>query len=364
MTKIRRLTLFILPAFIVGGLLWFALHTGEPSYQGKRLGQWLKEFETEDQRAEAGHAIQQMGTNALPRLLEMLQSTDSRLKQRVQNFLNSHSPVRINLGSANNARTRAVAAFEVLGAAAKPAIPTLTNLLDHSNSDVRSSAIYSLASMGIEAENAVPALLQMLKDKEPGVGALAAIALGIVGRESAAVIPALTVNLQDTDRHVFGAAVRALGQFGDRSLPALAKAAETRTGAERRESLSVLASIGSAAAVSILTNYLRDPDPTTKVYVIHYLSRMTNEKPAIISLLSASLSDSNSHVAGASAGALGAFGAESKAAVPALLSLWKSENADSIRWLVAQALLQIDPETATNAGVKLENPLLGRRGRR
>lgn len=78
----------------------------DPTYQGKTLSQWLDQLDSaREQRmqyhsapqlssanaeaeqpfrqseAEAEHAIQQMGTNALPRLIRMIQVHDSFLKR-------------------------------------------------------------------------------------------------------------------------------------------------------------------------------------------------------------------------------------------------------------------------------------------
>src|SRR5689334_11684600 len=51
----------------------------EPMYQGKLLSVWLCEYRNRGDVDSASHAVQQIGTNAIPTLLEMLCKRDSNL---------------------------------------------------------------------------------------------------------------------------------------------------------------------------------------------------------------------------------------------------------------------------------------------
>ena len=84
---------------IAGGLSWVINRSREPMYEGKPLSYWLECYaplnRTETSVQEADHAVQAIGTNAIPTLLRMLQKTDSPLKVRLVALLRKQHFVKI-----------------------------------------------------------------------------------------------------------------------------------------------------------------------------------------------------------------------------------------------------------------------------
>jgi HEAT repeat protein len=133
-----------------------SLFPDEPSYSGKRLGEWL-ETRIEgggDFTPTAKDAIHQMGTNAIPALLKRL--TYERPPY-------CFSPFQINLNAASG--------FIALGEQAKPALPELWMLMDSTNKDIALTAMMATCGTG---SNAMPFLIKGLTNQFANVRNLAA----------------------------------------------------------------------------------------------------------------------------------------------------------------------------------------------
>src|SRR5690349_18153856 len=69
----------------LGLLIILLLPAPQPSYQGIRLGRWLQDLDfgtRTGQATTARFAIQQMGTNCVPALIDYLRRHDSPMKRR------------------------------------------------------------------------------------------------------------------------------------------------------------------------------------------------------------------------------------------------------------------------------------------
>ena len=128
-----------------------SLFPGEPSYGGKRLGDWLKmkDLNTGDFTPAARDAIQNLGTNAIPALLQRL--TYSRPPY-------CFPKMDININAASG--------FIALGEKATPALPQLLNLMDSSNEPVALAAMIASCGTG---SNAMPFLIKGLSNQFPNV---------------------------------------------------------------------------------------------------------------------------------------------------------------------------------------------------
>ncbi len=136
-----------------------SLFPDEPSYQGKRLGEWLvMRNESGDQMTDAAtNAIFQMGTNALPALFKRLTYV--------------RPPYCF---PANGININATWGFITLGEAAKPALPELGALMDNTNSSVAVAALIATCGTG---SNAMPFLIKGMTNQFANVRSLAASAL-------------------------------------------------------------------------------------------------------------------------------------------------------------------------------------------
>jgi len=108
----------------------------EPSYGGKRLGEWLKMKGNPDSSfsKDAENALRQMGTNAIPALLERLVYIEPPVGLRAP---------EINI--------EAICAFIVLGQQAKPALSKLEVLMDSNDADTALHAMLATCGMGVDS---------------------------------------------------------------------------------------------------------------------------------------------------------------------------------------------------------------------
>jgi serine/threonine protein kinase/capsular polysaccharide biosynthesis protein len=177
----------------------------QPIYEGRELHNWLADVDYgPDSQARAQHAIAQMGTNLIPFLLVDL-GNGNPLKVKYE---------RQDSRSADERARHAAWAFDALGAAAKPAIPQLEQLLEKTPGYVPSA----LAGIG---RDALPTLLKALTNDVFWVrdNAAAAIANGInqgkfSGHEAVAALPIALSNLSytNTTNSLYEANTRARAQ--------------------------------------------------------------------------------------------------------------------------------------------------------
>ena len=252
MSRHRRVVALLICAVLAGVLAVKLNRSDEPSYGGRDLSEWVMRFhwdQPEKTRLEAGEAIRQIGTNAIPSLFEAIQYEAPPWKKKLRRWIS-----RFSGGSANSERwmswpeqraDMAKGAFVHLGPAAESAIPELVGLLNdpqRSYTASRASSVLgfigkpaleplinvattgaiparclALRSLGGLNSNAVPAialLIERLGDSNATVAASAAIALGQIKSEPARVVPALTTAFGDPRPWVSSFSARALVDFG------------------------------------------------------------------------------------------------------------------------------------------------------
>jgi HEAT repeat protein len=179
----KRRILFIALFLVVFGMftwLVFGLrHPAEPVYQGKPLSCWVQPYDPHSRNAatsnrtyqgppsvETVEALRQMGTNAFPKLLEMLREHDSALKLKLMALIQKQHVVRINFIPADRRNRTASGALQILsmlGTDLHPIVPDLIAIYKQARSPVSAScAADALAYAGSGAEAAIPALLQGL----------------------------------------------------------------------------------------------------------------------------------------------------------------------------------------------------------
>jgi len=162
----------------------------DPTYDGKRLGEWLKLRARQGDYAfspEATNAIHQIGSNGIPALLR-------RVVYREPPF---GLP-------ANEVNMDGVQGFLLIGDQAIPALPQLQALLDGTN---QSLVLYAMVSSLGTGTNAIPVLTKGLTNQFAEVRGEAAHCLtdGIAGRfpeHRQAIILLLTKLLNDPDSEV------------------------------------------------------------------------------------------------------------------------------------------------------------------
>jgi HEAT repeat protein len=137
-------------------------------------------------------------------------------------------------------RIGALYAVEVLGPAARDAVPALVRCLEDANEQVRWFASNALRKVGAAA---APALVEALKD--PRVAPAACMALSTMGAGAAPAVPAVVELLQDEGSPVFLDALRALhmGPAARAAAPAVLRVLRSKDASHRAEAVRVLGAI-------------------------------------------------------------------------------------------------------------------------
>jgi len=290
MGKKRGLLLAVLFVALLGGLVWVLSRPTEPIYQGKPLGAWLNEFNgvPEDTNQAAFVAFSQMGSNAIPALLRIIQSDDSPLQRMILKLNRMQSLVPFPVRNTWPQKLAASFALYAAGVKAKPALPLLTSLLFGTNTLVsivipiawkgsdegrffqaRCPAFLSalpLAGMGSEG---LPPLIAALTNQNEFIRLSAAFGLAWERSDLNIIVPALIGRLSDQEWVVHTTAVTVLGHLHAEqglAVPALIK---DFPGNDPLLRSSIMWALGrfetnARAAVPMLLEALSDTDPTVR----------------------------------------------------------------------------------------------------
>jgi HEAT repeat protein len=228
-------------------------------YQGRRLSAWLDEVWYLDGGVdpEADKAVRQIGTNAIPYLLELAATRDSALKAEASRVLPEKWFVDYATRSAHN-HFSAAFGFAALGGAAKPAVPELIRLLDDKDDDIRKTAARALGSIGPEAQDAIPGLIKHLSDRNQDVCVSSAEALKSIPPRSVEEVPALLRVLNTPPKELFIAirVIDRLGQFQNQAkaaVPAILPYLHNQDISTRESAAKALKQIASETATKART---------------------------------------------------------------------------------------------------------------
>lgn len=148
--KRRVITVAAVTAALVLGCL--LLRSPEPRHQGRKLSTWLRDFDADSpqSRAEAALAVRQIGTNAVPFLIQRLnqpKASHNRLafniRATIAHLLSKHSIMKLRIPPPGNPRHQALAAIDALGPVASNTLPALAGLLHENPPDPRAPYVIS-----------------------------------------------------------------------------------------------------------------------------------------------------------------------------------------------------------------------------
>jgi HEAT repeat protein len=265
MTKKRATLLAILLLGMVAILVLLIRSPDEPTYQHRSLHSWLNDLKNwdGDTNAAAYIAFREMGTNAIPGLLHVIESGGPRINRIVMKINQKQSLVRLPFGRPWDYTVAATWALYAMGTNARPALPTLSNMLLHTNHVIDSATV--LAGIGPDAVSVlltagtnqnfqirlaaisgmgwarsdfdilVPALAARLQEANYLVSSSAAISLGQLHARPDIAIPALTNAYSNTNPLVRSSILMSLGKFEHQARPAM----PTITAALKDDSQSV-----------------------------------------------------------------------------------------------------------------------------
>ena len=118
MGKWIRSILAILLLVGLGLIAWRTSRSREPGYQGKRLSQWLDEYNRAGSAVEAklaSEAIRAMGTNSLPFLLAHIKHTNSPIQERIFGLFRKQSLIKVRIHDKDPYVFTSISALHVLG---------------------------------------------------------------------------------------------------------------------------------------------------------------------------------------------------------------------------------------------------------
>lgn len=297
----RRRLIVLAGSIVLLVALVFFTRSREPRYQGHTLTYWVLAcyWTAPDKptRQQAADAIRQIGTNAVPFLLDWIhyeapferrdreESSTARLR-----WLVSKLGIEVSSGLTDTEQLRADAtwfALGILGADAKSAVPELTRLLN----EPRTSTAVGRAALGLGRMG------------EPG-------------------LPSLQAALTNGYRTVRCRAAANLGFY---------------TGTNSRPFV-----------VQSLMNAARDEEWTVAEAALRSLHRLNADPRQSISLATGKLGDRLPETRAGAARHLWTYGPKARTAAPALLGLLNDPDL-VVRRSATNALLTIAPEVLTNA---------------
>jgi len=155
----------------------------EPQYRGRSLSQWLLDWDTNlrfpddvpprsgftDEQIDA--ALDAIGTNAFPHLMNWLTAQDSPLKERANGLLNKQCWIQFRFASASKRQCLAERGFQYFAKDARSLQPALIELTKKRNREVRLAAYEAFFFTRPEDEVFLPVYRRALK--EAGVRAMA-----------------------------------------------------------------------------------------------------------------------------------------------------------------------------------------------
>jgi hypothetical protein len=204
--KSRLLGALVLAGLFGVGAVFFLGRPREPVYDGQPVSYWIRGLASIQvaHNAACNKAFQHMGTNALPVLIKMLRTKDSKVKLWLMDLYYKQSLVHHHFNVAEADRTSAFLGFSELGPLAKPAVPALIDLL--ADEEISEDAARALAAIGSEA---VEPLISSLTTRNLKIRLGAIAALGGMGSNARQAVPVLSRCLRE-EGAVRSAAAKAL----------------------------------------------------------------------------------------------------------------------------------------------------------
>jgi hypothetical protein len=189
-------------------------------YNGKPLSYWFAQLDSPTNYnnntayQDAMNAVSQVGTNAIPILLQMLRANDSLLKTKVLTWAAQRRFLHFHYTKPNLINVRATWGFHELGPRAASAVPELVKILEQNISpESEWQTANALGFIGPEAKAAVPLLLRAAQSTNDSFRGSAFWALAGIHADADAVVPVLIRGLRDPNAVVRADAASGLGQF-------------------------------------------------------------------------------------------------------------------------------------------------------
>lgn len=341
-----RTKVLLLAAIIIAGLAFFCLRKPEPSHEGKSLSEWLQENKVvynngaEQLSEETKVALQKMGTNVIPYLVERIGRTNSSFKKEIYDFCKKHDLPDVDLSKVYEEQVRATTALKVFGGEARCAIPSLTALLN--NEETAFSAACALVNIGPDA---MPAMTNALSSTNRITLGAVSYSLRFAGTNAIQAFPALLANLTNTNPDTRMYSVRTLGYLrfeASKSLPRLTEAISDIVPSVRREAIHAIGKYNTNATyiLPVLADLITNPDRLTQNAAIKSIKDI--EGTNCFLRFTDWLASTNAEIRGAGVRALFDYASTNRNNQIALAALLQSTN-ENIRTGATNVLEKLDP---------------------
>lgn len=149
--------------------------SNEPTWHGRTLTEWLDRARViyvminKPSDEDPIQALNEIGTNALPILIKMLEAKDGPLKGKFIDVVNSQRLVNVRLKTAGEKVSAAMNGFRYLGTNALPALPQMLRLTQNRDTGTRMFATSCISNIRRFDPLLCPALEGCLNDPDTEV---------------------------------------------------------------------------------------------------------------------------------------------------------------------------------------------------
>ncbi len=263
MNKKRVLLPLALFLGILGLVVWLGRVQQGPVYEGKTVREWMGELEhwDGDTNNAAYVVFEKMGTNAVPVLVETIQTGVPEWKRTIEDLSRRQSLIHLPFGELSDQALGAARALYAMGTNAMPAFPELTNMLFNPKYASGLESGIALAGMG---HAGVSILLAAMTNQNDRIRHDATGNIGWARCDFDEIVPALVNNLRDSQSLVRHAAAISIGHLcvrPDLSIPALTNCLADPDNLQRRLVLGALGRFGpdAKASVPMVLTAVNDP---------------------------------------------------------------------------------------------------------
>ena len=176
LTKRKRRTLMAVGVLAFAAVTWLLVPSSQSTYDGKTLTHWIAALGSSDgdEEAHAFAAIQAIGTNALPTILRLLESSDSTFKLRCLRLAERIPFLDLRFQTAAERRQKAKVALILAGSESQHmSVPTLARLSRAADTGVRITAVECLSQLMFSEREVISSLEAAQGDPDPRVSTLA-----------------------------------------------------------------------------------------------------------------------------------------------------------------------------------------------
>lgn len=285
MQKRGKLLLSAACLLVLVFLIRTATHQTEPTYAGKTLSHWAKQFMGEPVSEEARTAIRALCTNQIPSLVQALAYDDRPRQDKYRRYWNPARwvPARIKMALGNLLPDRAgqrsetaQAALAALAPDIQSPLPGLAKLVDSTNDMISYKAAWTISRFGT---NGLPLLLRVAANPQHPQRrrALSAIAtMTYLGADAAPAISVLATLSHDKDPIIAEEAIDLLGIYhlnDETAVPAITAALHHPDPRLRAKALQALRAFRPPTpnAIASIQQVLQDPAPTVREAATNFL---------------------------------------------------------------------------------------------